>query len=66
MALGEFKYPSEWTESFESYKTHRHLIIERIVNYMENYKKFLPSLNKQTNVLTENFFSCNQLLKMLN
>jgi glycosyltransferase involved in cell wall biosynthesis len=66
MALDDFKYPSEWTESFESYKTHRHLIIERIVNYMENYKKFLPSLNKQTNVLTENFFSCNQLLKMLN
>jgi hypothetical protein len=66
MALEEFKYPSEWTESFESYKAHRHLIIERIVNYMKNYKKFLPSLNKQTNVLTENFFSCNQLLKMLN
>jgi hypothetical protein len=66
MALDDFKYPSEWTDSFESYKTHRHLIIERIVNYMENYKKFLPSLNKQTNVLTENFFSCNQLLKMLN
>jgi glycosyltransferase involved in cell wall biosynthesis len=66
MALDDFKYPSEWTESFESYKAHRHLIIERIVNYMENYKKFLPSLNKQTNVLTENFFSCNQLLKMLN
>jgi hypothetical protein len=66
MALDEFKYPSEWTESVESYKKHKHLVVERIVNYMENYKKFLPSLNKQTNVLTENFFSCNQLLKMLN
>ena len=65
MASDEFKYPSEWTESFESYKKHRHLVIERIVNYMENYKKFLPNLNKQVDALTENFFSCNQLLKML-
>ncbi len=65
MALDDFKYPSEWTESFESYKTHRHLIIERIVNYMENYQKFLPNLNKQVDILTKNFFSCNNLLEML-
>ena len=65
MALDDFKYPSEWTESFESYKTHRHLVIERIVNYMENYKKFLPNLNKQVDVLKKDFFSCNNLLEML-
>jgi hypothetical protein len=65
MALDDFKYPPEWTESFEAYNAHKPLVMNRIVNYMENYKKFLPSLNKQTDVLTENFFSCNQLLKML-
>jgi glycosyltransferase involved in cell wall biosynthesis len=65
MALDEFKYPSVWTESFKSYKTHRHLVIERIVNYMENYKKFLPNLNKQVDVLKKDFFSCNNLLEML-
>jgi glycosyltransferase involved in cell wall biosynthesis len=65
MSLDEFKYPSEWTESFEVYRTHRHKVVERIVEYMENYKKFLPRLNTQVNVLTENFFSCNNLLKML-
>ena len=65
MALDEFKYPSEWTESFTAYQQHRHLIIERIVNCMENYQKFLPRLNTQTDLLTKNFFSCNQLLKML-
>ena len=65
MALDDFKYPSKWTESFESYKTHRHLVIEQIVNYMENYKKFLPSLNKQVDVLKKDFFSCNNLLKIL-
>ena len=65
MALDEFKYPSEWTESFESYKKHRPLIVERIIDYMENYQKYLPRLNTQTDILTKNFFSCNQLLKML-
>jgi hypothetical protein len=65
MAMSEFSYPSEWTESFEAYKTHRHLVVNRIVNYMENYEKFLPRLNTQVDVLTKNFFSCDKLLEML-
>jgi hypothetical protein len=32
---------------------------------MENYKKRLPSLNKQVDLLKENFFSCNNLLEKL-
>jgi glycosyltransferase involved in cell wall biosynthesis len=65
MAVDAFKYPSEWTESFESYKTNRHYIVAQITEYMENYKQFVPSLNKQVDLLKENFFSCNELLKML-
>ena len=65
MALDDFKYPSEWTESFESYKKCRPLVIGHIVNYMENYEKFLPRLNKQVDTLTEKFFSCDKLLEML-
>ncbi len=66
MALDDFKYPSEWTESFNSYKTHRQQVVDQIINYMENYEKYLPSLNKQVDSLTKNYFSCNELLKMLN
>ena len=65
MAFDTFKYPSEWTQSFESYKTHRQELCHKIIQYMENYEKFLPSLNKQVDALTENFFSCSELLKML-
>jgi glycosyltransferase involved in cell wall biosynthesis len=65
MAFDTFKYPSEWTESFEAYTAHRPELCGKIIQYMENYEKFLPSLNKQVDVLTEHFFSCNQLLKML-
>jgi hypothetical protein len=65
MALDTFKYPSEWTESFEAYTVHRKEICMKIIQYMENYEKFLPSLNKQVYDLKENFFSCNKLLEML-
>ena len=65
MALEEFKYPSEWTESFESYQKYKPLVVEQIVNYMKNYEKCLPRLNTQVDLLTEKFFSCNGILKNL-
>jgi hypothetical protein len=65
MAFDTFKYPSEWTESWGAYTVHRKEICHKIIQYMENYEKFLPSLNKQVDVLTKNFFSCDNLLEML-
>jgi hypothetical protein len=65
MGFDTFKYPSAWTESFEAYTIHRKEICMKIIQYMENYEKFLPSLNKQVEALKENFFSCNKLLEML-
>ncbi len=65
MALGTFKYPSEWTESFESYAVHRKEVCLKIIQYMENYEKFLPNLNKQVDILTKNYFSCGNLLEKL-
>ena len=65
MAFDTFKYPSEWTESFESYKAHRPEVCNKIIQYMENYEKFLPSLNKQVEELKNIYFSCNKLTLML-
>ena len=65
MALNEFKYPSKWTENFNEYTKYRPDICRRIIEQMENYENHLPSLNKQVDILKENFFSCNTLLKML-
>ena len=65
MAFDAFKYPSEWTESYEAYIAHRPEICMKITQYMNNYSKFLPSLNKQVDNLTEHYFSCNKLLEML-
>ena len=33
--------------------------------FAENYKTRIPSLNKQVDLLKENFFSCNKLLEKL-
>jgi hypothetical protein len=65
MAFDTFKYPGEWTESWDLYTVHRKEICHKIIQYMENYEKFLPSLNKQVDLLKENFFSCNKLLELL-
>jgi len=65
MALPDFKYPSIWTESFASYNTHREKVAHQIIQYMENYEKYLPRLNTQVDLLTDNFFSCDKLLEML-
>jgi hypothetical protein len=65
MAFDTFKYPSEWTESYEAYTAHRPEVCNKIMQYMNCYEKFLPSLNKQVFELKENFFSCNKLLEML-
>ena len=65
MALDEFKYPSNWTTSFAAYREHKEQVVAQIIDYMENYKKYLPRLNKQVQVLNEQYFSCSDLLNVL-
>lgn len=65
MAFDTFKYPSEWTESYEAYDVYRPVICQKIIQYMENYEKFLPQLKKQTQHLAENFFSARGLYDQL-
>jgi hypothetical protein len=63
MYLDEFKYPSVWTTDYDNYKTRRKELCDKIVDYVENYKSYLPALKKQTALLTNEFFSAGQLLK---
>jgi hypothetical protein len=62
MYYDTFKYPSKWTESYAEYESHRPELCSKIMQYMDNYKKFLPTLRKQTQDLTELFFSAQGLL----
>ena len=65
MAYDTFKYPSEWTENWDQYVKHRADICHKIMQYMDNYDKFLPQLRKQTRDLGDQFFSANGLYNNL-
>ena len=57
MASSEFKYPSKWTQDYSSYVKHRGDVMDKIVDYIENYDDYIPSLRKQTQFLHKEFFS---------
>ena len=65
MALPEFKYNSEWTEDYDAYMQNRDKVVEQIVEYMENYEDFLPSINKQVTKLNKEFFSGKKLYRVI-
>jgi hypothetical protein len=58
-----FKYPSKWTESFDAYTIYRPDLCRKIMEHMDHYETRLPMLKKQTESLTEHFFSAGKLLE---
>jgi len=66
MAITEFKYPSNWTKDYQTYLSHKQDIIDKIIEYMENYNDYLPALQKQTNKLKKKFFSGKGLYEEIN
>jgi|TARA_B110000305_G_scaffold237079_1_gene299657 hypothetical protein len=61
MALDVFKYPNNWTDSYQNYLLQKQNVMDRIVDYMENYNDYLPALHKQTLKLKKDFFSGKEL-----
>jgi hypothetical protein len=59
----EFKYPSEWTQDWNSYIKHRAKLVEYICYMMTEYPNKISHVRQQANNLTKNFFSAGQLLK---
>ena len=67
MYVDDFKYPSEWTKSWTSYKRHKQLLVNEIKIWISRYDEIIKSkkLNKLTTFLHENYFSCNGLKKVI-
>ena len=61
MYVDTFKYPSEWTENWDSYIAHRKELCMTIMQHMDNYQTRLPMLHKQTEALREQFFAGTKL-----
>ena len=60
-----FKYPSEWTQDWDSYLQHRQELCHHIIVTMTHYEKRVPQVRKLAQNLTEYFFSANVLLENL-
>ena len=62
-----FKYPSEWTESWDSYLKYKDHLVREIRIWMNRYDSIIETgkLTELANSLHENYFSCNGLRKVL-
>ncbi len=60
-----WKYPSSWTESWDSYVAHREELCARIVSMMTDYAKLHEQIPQQAKTLTDQFFSADKLLENL-
>ena len=65
MYFDTFKYPSKWTESFESYEVYRPDLCGKIIQYMTNHSSMVPHIRKQKDALHERFFSATELLSYI-
>ena len=62
MYQDRFKYPSNWTQDWDSYLANRTNLCDLITAYIEDYNSYLPSIKEQALDLTEKFFSANELV----
>jgi len=65
MADQAFKYPSIWTKNFTQYTKFKSQIVDKIIDYMENYKEYKIPMDKQLYNLKKNFFSGEKLYKVV-
>jgi hypothetical protein len=63
MYTGILKYPSEYTESWNSYIEHKSKVIDMIVYHIENYEHTLSLVRTNAEFLTKDFFSATKLLE---
>ena len=65
MYLPEFKYPSEWTSSFENYKKYKVEIKDFIQEKLEHYEKYQDLLEQQRTILKESYLNSNIMMELL-
>ena len=61
MFIDTMKYPSQWTENQQQYQANKQKIMDRIVDLMENYSKYLTEIQRQKKRLQTEFFHGNNL-----
>ena len=65
MYLDSFKYPTEWTSTWDNYRLHRDSVVARIRHYMNNYDSLCDLIAQQTRQLTDKFFTAGNLIQKI-
>lgn len=60
-----WKYPDEWTESWDSYLQYKDQLVARIRDYMTDYDEYKKYIKQQAWSLNKFFFSAEKLLENL-
>ena len=63
MYTGILKYPSVYTESWDSYLAHKSEVTDMIIYHMEHYEHTLSLVRANAELLTKDFFSATPLLE---
>ena len=56
MFIDTMKYPDVWTRDMQHYQDNKQKIMDRIVDIMENYSKYLTEIQRQKKKLQTEFF----------
>ena len=65
MAIDEFKYNSEWTLDFKSYRLNRQKLADQIVEFIEHYDRYKSPLSRQLLKLDREYFSGRMLYEAI-
>jgi len=56
MFIDCMKYPNVWTQDMQHYQQNKQKIMDRIVDIMDNYSKYLTEIHRQKKKLQTEFF----------
>jgi hypothetical protein len=59
----DFLYPSQWTQSWDNYQTHKQQLLEFIQHRLNHPKKFSRQLEKQKKVLLQRYLSADVMFE---
>jgi hypothetical protein len=65
MAMDEFKYPSEYTDTWENYKKNKDMLMAKIHHYMESYNNYRFTIDQQVRKLKDDFFGAGEMINMI-
>ena len=68
MYKAAFKYPTEWTTSFEAYEEHREELIAYLLDLMDHYEEYhehTAKLREQAEIIMNDYMDCKDMTDKL-